>query len=364
MKKDRLYLWSLLALSLIVFLIGYVSINYLIKLSTEEFLSIQIESSKREAKEMARLVSTQIEAGASNETIISNVQKSIEDTESEAGFLCMFDANGKEVCHPNPSKIGEIVKPSESFVSVGNGLSKLDFYHLLNDKKEGGGIRDFENSPRKSEIIYLYPVKNSEFIMAAHANLDLLHQQISTLKRNFFMVYGGTSLLMVLLSLFSVRLIGSSYEKELESRNEKLSQEVVTLSKLNKDIELYREKLIKDPVDPHSSKNRILTNKADQLVPLEVSEIGFIFTDHSITYISTLDGRSFTSNSSLEELLKTLDSRMFFRANRRFIISVNGIEKVIKYGNSQLKIEMRPSCQEEILISKNKAAEFKQWLGS
>jgi two-component system LytT family response regulator len=31
--------------------------------------------------------------------------------------------------------------------------------------------------------------------------------------------------------------------------------------------------------------------------------------------------------------------------------------------NSKLKVEMKPKTEEEVVVSREKAAEFKQWLG-
>jgi hypothetical protein len=50
------------------------------------------------------------------------------------------------------------------------------------------------------------------------------------------------------------------------------------------------------------------------------------------------------------------------RANRQHIISVKGIDEILRYGNNQLKIELNPPSNSTIIISKNKAAEFKKWL--
>jgi DNA-binding LytR/AlgR family response regulator len=61
-------------------------------------------------------------------------------------------------------------------------------------------------------------------------------------------------------------------------------------------------------------------------------------------------------------MISNLNPQLFFRANRQFIISITAIDKIIKYGNSQLKIVLKGKVTEEIIISKNKAAEFKQWL--
>lgn len=172
MKKDKLYLFTFLSLLIIVYICGYFSMNYLADLSTEQFLKIQIESSKREAKEMANLISYQAQQNKDKQVIINNVQRSIEKTDTQTGFICMFDQTGKEICHPNPEKIGRMTGPDESFVSsIHNEVNPADFYSYLKNKKEGGGLREYNDPKRESEIIYLYPVKNTEWIVASHANL-------------------------------------------------------------------------------------------------------------------------------------------------------------------------------------------------
>ena len=369
MKKDKLYLFTLLAISVIVFVIGYFSMNYSIKVSTNRFLEIQIESSKREAREFSTLVSLQIENGVDRETVITNIQKSIEGTNIESGFICMFDWSGVEICHPNPQKIGKQTSPDESYVRpIDDGINSEDFYDLLKNKKEQGGVREF-NSDRNSEIIYLYPVDNTDWIIAAHANIDKLEKQIHQLKVSFLFVYLLTSLVIILLSLLTVRFIGNYYEKELEMRNEKLTDEVLSLSKLNSDLSNFKNKIaseektmISDKEEKSIYKSRLLTYKKDKLISLKVEGIAFINTENTATTITCLNGKKYNSNSSLDELFTSLDPMLFFRANRQNILSVKGILEIVKYGNNQLKIVTSPTTEVSIIISKNKASEFKKWL--
>ena len=157
MKKDRLYLLTLLTISIIVFVIGYFSMNYLIRVSTNQLLEIQIESSKREAREFSKLVSYQIANGVDRNKVINNIQKSIEGTNIESGFICMFDWSGVEICHPDPQKVGKQTSPDESYVRpIDDGINSEDFYDLLKNKKQQGGLREFR-SDRNSEIIYSVP---------------------------------------------------------------------------------------------------------------------------------------------------------------------------------------------------------------
>ena len=345
----------------------------MVKVSTNQFLEIQIESSKREAREFAELVSSQLANGIDRQTVISNIQKSIEGTDIESGFVCMFDWSGVEICHPDPQKIGKQTNPNESYVrSIDNEINSEDFYGLLTNKKQKGGIRDFPNEDRNSEIIYLYPVKNSDWIIAAHANISKIEKQIDKLKFNFLLVYLLSSATIVFLSLLTVRFLGSYYEKTLELKNEKLAEEVVSLSKLNADLYNLKNKINESLEDQNEEisesdenakiKNRLLTYSKDKLISVKVEEIAFISTENSLTTITCLDGKRHSSNSSLDELYNSLDPMFFFRANRQHIIAVKGIDEILRYGNNQLKIELNPRSSSTIIISKNKAAEFKKWL--
>ncbi|MCK5440524.1 MAG: LytTR family transcriptional regulator [Maribacter sp.] len=375
MKKDNLYLFTLLAIATIIFIIGYFSMSYMVKVSTDHLLQVQIESSKREAREFAELVSSQLVNGIERDVVINNVQRSIEGTDIETGFVCMFDWSGVEICHPDPQKIGKQTNPNESYVRpIDNEINSEDFYDLLTNKKPKGGIRDFPNENRNSEIIYLYPVKNSDWIIAAHANIDKIEKQVGKLKFNFLLVYLLSSATMVLLSLLIVRFLGSYYEKTLELKNEKLAEEVVSLSKLNSNLNNYRNKVNKkieeenddedvDPSNPVTIKNRLLTYSKNQLISIKVEEIASIKTENTVTSIICLDGKKYSSSSSLDELYNSLDHMLFFRANRQNIISVKGINEIFKYGNNQLKIKLNPSNTDSaIIISKNRVSEFKKWL--
>ncbi len=369
MKKDTLYILTLLAISTIVFVTGYFSMNYLVKVSTNQFLDLQMEASKREAQEFAKLVSFQIEQGVPREIVINNIQKSIEGTNVESGFICMFDWSGIEICHPNPEKIGQQISPEQSYVRpINDEINTEDFYNLLTKKKENvGGVRDFSNSDRASEIIYLYPVKDTDWIIAAHANIEKLENHIDDLKVNFILIYLLTSVVIILLSIITVRYLGSYYEKELEMKNEQLSDEVLELSRLNVSLSNYKTKVsIQDDLSQEGSsetatiKRRILTYSRDKLISIKVDQIAYINTENTITKITCLDGKKYTNNSSLDELFSSLDHSLFFRANRQYILSVKGIDEILRYGNNQLKIKTKP--ENDVIISKNRASDFKKWL--
>lgn len=371
MKKDKLYLFTFIGLSVVTFVVSYFSMNYMFEIATDYFLKSQIESGKREADEISNLVHFQIESGLAKEVVINNLQQSIENTDTELGFICMFDWSGIQICHPNPQLIGQPIVSEDYFVQpvMYDEMDTEDFQEILKAKTEKGKSTENIKKVTDSEVIYLYPVKNTDWIVAVYANIDNIKGYIHKLKINFILVYVASGMLMVLLSLFLVRLISRKYEKSLENQNEGLSKEVLSLSKLNYDLVLYKEKMkqITDDTEQNSNKSesykkRFLTYRKDEIVSIAIDDIAFVYTENTISYVCSLEGEIYHSNSSLDELYNDLDKTYFFRANRQFILSIKAIEKIYKYGNNQLKVETNPKSPENIIVSKNKASEFKQWL--
>lgn len=152
---------------------------------------------------------------------------------------------------------------------------------------------------------------------------------------------------------------------------DRLADDVLSLTKLNADILDYKAKIEREvPIvaddgknrSEEKSKKRVLTYWRDELVSIAVDEIAFLHSQNGLVYVHCLNKKVYNANASLDELAESLDKSIFFRANRQFVISIRSIEKIYRFGNNQLKISTIPPAPDDIIISKNKAAEFKEWL--
>ncbi|AXT49750.1 LytTR family transcriptional regulator [Aquimarina sp. BL5] len=370
MRKDKLYFLTFISISVIFLIIASFGVKYFIKVSANQLIEIQLESSKREANEISKLAQHWTIEDIDKLKIVNSIQKAIENTQNEASFICLFDWSGKQVCHPDITKVGLKVNSDQSLIKSLNEEDSSDKLYdlLINQRKQNDSIA---NAEIVSEIVYISPVKGSDLIVAAQVNLSKISVQIRKLKTSFYTIFALMGGLIILSSFFAVRIIGSYYEKQLEQKNTSLESELLNLSKLNTDLIAYQQKVVENTeeelLEPtmessvDSSKKRILTYIRNELIPVSINDISYIYTENTITYIVCFDGKRSTSNDSLDDILMNLDTSLFFRANRQFIISITAIAKIIKYGNSQLKILIK-DADVEIIISKNKAAEFRQWL--
>lgn len=365
MRKDKLYFLTFLSITIIYAAIASVALHYLVRSSTQQLLESHLSLSKKETRILASLISGQLSSSVSKDSVVNNLQASLKGTELEMGFLSVFDWSGKVICHPDIKKVGQPASSNTSFVSsVTDDLTTDNFYELLLERLDGFS----ESSGQISEIFHIYPVQHSDWMIAAHTNINVVSSKLEEIKRRFYTIFLVMGLIVILSYVITVRLIGSAYEKRLELKNQELEDEVVSLSKLNRAVGDYQQKVSEQPLEAkentadQASKRRILTYVRNELVPIPIEEIAHIYTESTITYVVCFNKRRSTTNLSLDELFSNLDSNYFFRANRQFIIAIAAIDKIVKYGNNQLKILVNPDSEVDIIISKNRAAEFKQWL--
>lgn len=110
-------------------------------------------------------------------------------------------------------------------------------------------------------------------------------------------------------------------------------------------------------------RNRFLVKQGQKFITVETHDIAYFFTEDRVNFIKTRAGQRFIVDYTLDELEQTLDTRQFFRANRQFIVHAKAVESVHPYFNSKLKLHLKPAIEDEVLISREKASEFKQWMG-
>lgn len=111
-----------------------------------------------------------------------------------------------------------------------------------------------------------------------------------------------------------------------------------------------------------AAKTTFLVSQRDKLMPITIAEIAYFYIEHELTFIHTFDNRRFVINQTLDELEKVLDSRLFYRANRQFLVHAKAIVEVEQYFARKLLLKLSTQTKEPIIVSKAKASEFLQWL--
>jgi DNA-binding LytR/AlgR family response regulator len=109
-------------------------------------------------------------------------------------------------------------------------------------------------------------------------------------------------------------------------------------------------------------QSRLLVPYRDMLVPVNVTDISYIYSTERNTTICLNSGEQYAYNKSLDAILSTLDPHQFFRANKQFVINRNSVKNISVWYDSRLLITLNAPTPERLFVSKNRAAEFKQWV--
>ncbi|WP_343673863.1 LytTR family DNA-binding domain-containing protein [Chitinophaga sp.] len=109
-------------------------------------------------------------------------------------------------------------------------------------------------------------------------------------------------------------------------------------------------------------KQSFLVHNRDKLIPLSAGNIAWFYTANELVYAGTADNKQYIIDFTMEQLQQQLDPAVFFRANRQFIVQRSAIQEVDFYFNGRLALKVHPAPKEQILISKARVPEFKNWM--
>ena len=108
-------------------------------------------------------------------------------------------------------------------------------------------------------------------------------------------------------------------------------------------------------------KTRFMVKLGEHIRSITADQIGLFYADGRDVYLVTTQNRKFIIDYTLESLEDILDPKVFFRLNRTFILNINAIKDVLVYSNSRLKITLVQEFDKEIIVSREKVGDFKEW---
>ncbi len=110
-------------------------------------------------------------------------------------------------------------------------------------------------------------------------------------------------------------------------------------------------------------KTRLIVKKGLENLSLRLDDVVLFYTENKIVYVVDKWAKKFIVDKNLGELEEELDSGIFFRANRQFIINVNYIKGFKSYEKVKLQLDLiNPELNYSIIISQETAPAFRKWM--
>ncbi len=120
-------------------------------------------------------------------------------------------------------------------------------------------------------------------------------------------------------------------------------------------------KLLHDTYQKIQQK-RLLIRYGQTIKAIDLSEAAYFYTKQKTSFMCLKNADVLPVDETLDELERILDPKNFFRINRQFIVSFDAIDSMFSSTKSRVKIILKPTCEEETIVSAERASDFKQWL--
>ena len=109
-------------------------------------------------------------------------------------------------------------------------------------------------------------------------------------------------------------------------------------------------------------KERYIVRFNDRIIPLETSNIAYIYSEEKNNYLVTFDEHRYIIDSSLDVVSDEFNPEQFFRISRSCIVSLKAIGSIIKQPGGRLRIVATPEPGFEMIVSRSRVDDFLRWL--
>jgi DNA-binding LytR/AlgR family response regulator len=110
-------------------------------------------------------------------------------------------------------------------------------------------------------------------------------------------------------------------------------------------------------------KKRFLVKRGTDYISIRTEEVAYFYATHKLVCMVDSSGQKFIMDQSLADIESQVDPAAFYRVNRKYLVNMSAIKRIKTYPKSKLLLEVTPLVTEDIIISQENAAAFKQWMG-
>lgn len=211
----------------------------------------------------------------------------------------------------------------------------------------------------------LQSVKDVVEYMQAHEDYDLVFSDIRLLDGDVFMAFQKVlpSSLVIFTTAYdeyamqAIKSNGIDYllkpidEDELREAMKKVGN----LTSSNGKLKSVIDKLVR-------YKERLLVYKGGDMVSLPVNDILYFYKDGRNMLVTTSSGEAYCLSVTIQDLESQLDPDKFFRLNRQYLVNIAALKKISPFFNSKLIVQLFHCSDRNIIVSKERAVLFKEWL--
>lgn len=125
------------------------------------------------------------------------------------------------------------------------------------------------------------------------------------------------------------------------------------------DIEALKKIVLSSQI---TYKKRFTVKIGQHLKMIPIDSIECFYSENKATHVHSTENRSYLIEDTLDALETILDPSVFFRVSRKYFVNIHHIKDIIAYSNSRLKIILNSFTEFEIIVSRERVKDFKNWI--
>jgi DNA-binding LytR/AlgR family response regulator len=109
-------------------------------------------------------------------------------------------------------------------------------------------------------------------------------------------------------------------------------------------------------------KTRFVIKIGEHLKTVEIEQVLYFYSQEKTTFCHIGEGRNLVLDYTLEQLEEMVDPGLFFRINRKYMVTAPSILDIISHTNSRLKLILKGCNDNDIIVARERVQQFKDWL--
>jgi two-component system, LytTR family, response regulator LytT len=116
-------------------------------------------------------------------------------------------------------------------------------------------------------------------------------------------------------------------------------------------------------LNPQDYRKRFLVKSVQKLVSVNVDEIAYFYSEEKVNFFKTYNNKRYVVDYTMDELETMLKPEDFYRVSRSFFVAPGSLEQISDYFGHRLALKLKPDHDKEVIVSREKVTDFKNWLG-
>ena len=224
-------------------------------------------------------------------------------------------------------------------------------------------------SPGMKIIAKLESVRDGVTFLRANSNIDLIFSDIQLADGLSFELFRQVSVKCPIIfttaydhyAIEAFKTNGIDYLlKPIEE--ERLQKAIEKVKQFTPAFALEKILALANASTNRNYKSRFMVKVGDKIKSIPVEDILAFYSLEKSTFIQTTGNRSYCIDYALDQLEELLDPTICFKINRKYIVTMKACSNILAWTNSRLRLKIEGIDDQDIIVARERAQDFKNWL--